>query len=113
MNAGILRHRPVFESPTLSQDADSGAEVKTWPPTGGTAVTLPADFQYVGSREFPARDKQYAETTARVIVRYSVVSAAVNVQTDRIKHDGKIWEVTGMMPDSRHTQIIFEVNEIK
>lgn len=113
MNAGILRHRPIFESPTISQDADSGAEVKTWPPQGGTSLTLPADVQYIGSREFPVREKLYAETTARVIVRYSVASLAINQQTDRVRHDGKLFDITGIMPDSRHTQITLEVSEIK
>jgi hypothetical protein len=113
MNAGILRHRPVFESPTTSQDPNSGAEIKLWPPDGGVSLTLPADWQYLGTREFPLREKLYEQTNARAIVRYSQLALTIQPAITRAIHDGKEWDVNGVMPDSVHSQIIIEVSEVK
>lgn len=67
LGAGSLRHWLVFQEKTIPEVKDRlGAPQEEWP----AAFRLRGNFAPLGSREFPAREKRHAETSARFTIRY-------------------------------------------
>lgn len=69
MQAGQLRHRLLFQIKPADADItpDSfGTRIETY----SDDFTVPGAYEPLGSREFPANQKRYAETTARFRIRY-------------------------------------------
>lgn len=91
--AGPRRHQIVFEyfgatSPLTRNSMGEVAEV--W----AAAFTMPGSFQVVGSREFPASRKVYAESSARVVMDYrSELLAARATEKYRISFNGLKWNI--------------------
>lgn len=107
--SGNLRHIVSIETATRVQSPQSGDEIETWPPTGGTTLTIPGEFAYLGSREFPESFKTFAETTARCRIRYTSTTALIDPATHRLSFDGKTWDILGIIPDPNKTALTIEL----
>lgn len=80
MRAGRAEHTLVIQRRQQTQ-ADPAGQFGTPLDTWTDLYEVPGCFEVLGSREFPAAQKRYAETTARFRIRYI---AGINAATDRI-----------------------------
>lgn len=105
MNAGKLSDLIVFQVLTITQDS-FGAAVEAWT----ESFREMAEYQGIGSTEFPALNKLQSKTTARFIIRYR---SDIDPATHRIVARNKTWNITEPMPDRHNTQLTIEASEIE
>lgn len=91
MRAGKLRHRVLLQRPVKTQDAQTGAVVKSWADIGW----LWAEVYPVSAREFAAAQAEQREITVRVTVRWRADIST----SDRLLFRGKIYNIQGVLPD--------------
>jgi head-tail adaptor len=83
-----------------------GEVVESW----ATAFTMRGSFQVVGSREFPASRKVYAESTGRFLMDYrSELLAARATEQYRIRWNGQIWNLSPPAYDNVGREMTIEV----
>jgi SPP1 family predicted phage head-tail adaptor len=87
-----LRHRITIEAPDYIQDSDTGELTFTWTPV---ACDVPASIEALSAREFIQSASKQGEVTARIMIRFipNITEAM------RIKHDGIIYDIVGVLPD--------------
>ena len=102
---GKLRAWITFERNTPTRDT-AGGEVPHWAPDFRTD----AQFQPLGSREFPSFQKRHSQATARFRIRYR---SGIDPALHRISYNGKYWDITDPVPDDRRRELLIEVSEIK
>lgn len=89
--AGRLRHRVTIQSPVVEQDSN-GSPVTNWVDTW---VNVPAAIEPLSAREFIAAQAAQSEVKARIVIRWRPGLSA----TQRILHNGKIYNPAGWLPD--------------
>lgn len=101
--AGSKSDLIVFEALT-TVDTDLGV-TEVWTP----AFSVWAEFQPVGSREFPVLTKRVVETTARFIIWYR---EGISPATHRILARGKTWNISDPLHDRKRHETTIEASEI-
>ena len=91
MRAGKLRHQVVIQSPTLSQDPQTGEMLNGW----ADFATCWASIEPLSAREFIAAQAGQSEITARIVIRYRPGV----LPTMRILYRGKVYNIHGVLPD--------------
>jgi SPP1 family predicted phage head-tail adaptor len=104
MEAGKLRELVAFQFKTESQDS-FGAPVEIWT----TVFEDYAEYQGLGSREFPLSQKRQVESTARFILRYR---DDIDPALHRIQFDDKQWNIAAPIHDLKRTWMVIEASEI-
>lgn len=92
MQAGKLRHVVTLQSRVETPDPSTGALVVTWP---DFEADVRADVRYLGGLETLKADALTAVTRASVRIRYR----AGVVETMRVVHDGKNFDIKNISPD--------------
>ena len=96
MKAGDLRHRVTFSHlrPGV-QDPETGDMAESqWQ----DMATVWAQVVPLSVREFLQAASTQNEISARVVVRYSKITATVTVD-DRLQHGADVYEIKGIMAD--------------
>lgn len=91
LDAGRLKHRIVIKELTLSQDATTGEETKTW----STLDTIWAEFRPLSVREFVAAQSVESQISAMVTIRYRD-DVLPNM---RIVFRDRTYNIVGALPD--------------
>lgn len=105
MNPGKLSDLIVFESVTTVTDS-FGSEVETW----AQAFQAYAEYQPIGSREFPVLQKRQSETTARFVIWYR---DDIDPALHRILFEGKHWNISEPLHDRERITTTIEASEIE
>lgn len=98
MNRGRLRHRIRLER--LVDATDTSGDVVQNPETGEVpqswqlVAEVWAAIEPVSAREFIASQAKQAEVVARVVIEFREIDPAW-----RIVHNGKVYNITGILPD--------------
>lgn len=98
-HAGNLRHRVTIERYTFLQDS-AGDPIQD-PVTGElrrewtTMATVWAEIAPLSAREFIASGASTSEVSARITLRWQ----STFLPTDRIVHNGKVYNPRGILPD--------------
>lgn len=94
MNAGDLRHRVNFLSPSRVQDPVTGAVTTAWT----TVLTgIPAQVVPLSVREFIAASATQSQISARVVIRHrSGLKADM-----RIQHGTTLYDPAGFLADPK------------
>lgn len=93
MRAGRLRHRILIQEPVQIQDPESGEMINGWRDRWDR---VPAEFEFVNSRELLAAQAVQSEVTAKITIRYrDGVTASM-----RGIHRGRVWNFTSPMTDN-------------
>jgi len=93
MRAGTLRHRVTLQSNIKVQDPATGYMTQSWT----DVAKVRAAVAPLSAREFIAAQAMQADVTTRITIRYRAgVTAAM-----RILHDGKTYNITGVLPDAK------------
>ena len=98
MNRGRFRHRIRLEwladvldtSGDVLQDPNTGEVPRSWQ----LVAEVWAAIEPVSAREFIASQAKQAEVVARIIVEFREIDPAW-----RIVHNGKIYNILGVLPD--------------
>lgn len=91
--AGQFRHRIAIDQLILTQDPNSGAEIRKWEVL---YPSVPAAIEPLSTREFISARSMQSKMVARIRIRYMDGLDATN----RIRHLGKIYNVEGWLPDT-------------
>jgi SPP1 family predicted phage head-tail adaptor len=95
MQAGKLRHRVTFQSPSITQDPVTGAAVEDWVTTWDA---VPASVEPLSMKDMIASQAVQSELTARIVIRYRTGV----LPTMRILHRSMIYSIEGQpMPDAK------------
>jgi len=99
-----LRHRVIMQK-QLTEIDSFGSEINTWQ----DIATVWASVEPLKGREFFAAQKENAETTVRICVRYRTgISPAM-----RIKFDDKIYEIIAIIDvEERHIELQLMCQEL-
>lgn len=89
--AGRLNKRVALQSPTISQDNDTGATTETW----GTVATVWASIEPLSVRDFIASDERQSKVAARITIRYRDDIDA----TWRVVHKARTYQIVGVLAD--------------
>lgn len=82
-----------------------GSPVETWT----DSFQVWAEYQPVGSREFPVLEKRVVQTTARFVIWYR---EGISPATNRIVGRGKTWNISEPLHDRKRSETTIEANEI-
>lgn len=93
MNAGDLRHRVTFEPAVDTQDASTGAEVRTW--DAANSVTVWAAVEPMRGVEGLVDGGVLAERDTVIRARYSTALAAFK-EKDRATFGGRIYNIVNV-----------------
>lgn len=115
--AGAKRHFITFQKkPYPEPQSRSGQPIGEYADVFETM----AELQYLGSREFPERNKRYAETTARFRIWYhGTIDPALHQILQVIDPDAsppvtQTWNIHGVsIVDNQFLEQDIEVSEIK
>lgn len=115
--AGEKRHIIEFQT-CITTKSNSGAIVEDWDTT--PTFEEYAEYQVVGTREFPVNQKRYAQTTARFRIWYR---SNISVSKNRIllsfdpnasPPDTITFNIEGIYPvDGKFQEQFIEVSELK
>lgn len=118
MNPGLIwRDRIRFKKKTETKDS-MNAIVPNWDTNApfGDNGKLPAIYEVLGSKEFPAEHKRHNNTTARFRIRYLAVLDFTAAGADyRIEYNNRIWNMAAPYtekPKGRPRELRIEVSEI-
>lgn len=92
LKAGKLRHRIDIEELIETRDTESGDVLTHWCPV---YRSVPAAIEPLSVKEFIASRSTQSQLTARITIRYRDGLTAKM----RIKHNGKIYNPEGWLPD--------------
>lgn len=100
MRAGRLRHRVEIQRKEYTQDPETGAGLYTWQTVYLDSNTpldsVPAEVLTGPGRELRAEGTKYAETSARITLRWFE-----GLQSDwRILWDGKVYDIISIETDA-------------
>lgn len=90
--AGRLRHRVRLESPTATQDGETGAPVMGWADEGDVWAAI----EPVSVKDFIAADQRQANVTVRIVLR----PVAGLDETWRVIHGARVYQIVGVLPDA-------------
>lgn len=93
MKAGDLRHRVTFERAVDTQDADTGAEVRSW--DSANAVTVYAAVEPMRGVEGAVDGGVLAERDTVIRARYSTALAAFG-EKDRATWNGVAYNIVSV-----------------
>ena len=103
MNAGELNHKITIQKRSVIKDAD-GYEVEAW----SDLCNYWASANEMGSKELYYAQKTFAESTAVFVLRYT---QRVTMKM-RVKYDNKLYEIIGLTPDGKRTELRISAREI-
>lgn len=92
IESGDLKHRVNIEKPVYTQDTVTGAMVPDWQ----TQARVWAAIKPLSARELLAAAAAQSKVIAKAIIRFRDDIDA----TMRINHNGKIYIIEGLLPDS-------------
>jgi len=92
LESGLLDREIVLETATKSQDPDSGEELLTWPPDGGTALTIWAQWLPAGTREAWFAQQRLKSHVDGVFRIYDMETRPTPDAT-RILFDGRVFDL--------------------
>lgn len=91
LEAGTLRHRVKFQRPVYTQNTTTGAMEASWT----DVADVWAAIEPLSGREFISAQSEQSKIVARFVIRSrSDLSADM-----RILHNGKIYNVEGLLTD--------------
>ena len=91
MRAGTLRHRMLLQRPDFEQNSETGMLTTVWI----DVCKLWAEIVPLSAREFIAAQSMQSDISARIVIRYRADIDA----TMRLLHDGKIYNIKGVLTD--------------
>lgn len=91
-NPRDLRHRIDIDELVEGRDVTTGALKETWQPF---LEKVPARIEPLSVREFITSQSMQSQVTARITVRYHAGLTA----RMRIRHNGKVYNPQGWLPD--------------
>lgn len=92
LKAGRLRHRITIQSPSSTQDPNTGEMLPTWVDVW---TQVPAAIEPLSVRDLIAAQATQSKVTARITIRQREGLTA----DMRILHKGKIYNPAGWLPD--------------
>lgn len=93
MHTHQFNHRVTLQSNVKVQDPATGYMTQSWV----DVAKVYAAVAPLSAREFVAAQAVQADVTTRITIRYRAgVTAAM-----RILHDGKVYNITGVLPDAK------------
>jgi len=101
-DAGTLNKQITLQHASITKDT-YGEESKTWV----DAFTVWAALAEIGSRELYQAQKIISESTAVFKARYT---ARIN-NRQRIKYGARLFEILGVTPDSKFTELTIIAKE--
>jgi SPP1 family predicted phage head-tail adaptor len=97
MRAGSLKHRIVFEKPTITQDS-MGGMVTSW----ATHATVWGEVIHLAGREYWQAQQANSEATGKIRIRYRNDITPLM----RVSFEGKVLQILTVYPfDSRRTEL--------
>lgn len=91
LDAGALNKRVILQSPSATQDTETGADEVTWQ----NVATVWAAIAPISVRDFIAADQRQSAVTARIVIRHR---ADINA-TWRVQHGSRYYRIVGILAD--------------
>ena len=116
--AGKYRNLLIFQEKTETKDSNFGSVIEDW--LSGPSFEVMGAFEHAGSKEFPAVQKRFEQTTCRFRIRYR---EGINADRHRVifilDRDAnpvlsQTFNITPPVdPTGRRRELVIEASEIK
>lgn len=102
MRAGILRDRIIIQHKTVTADG-WGQEIEVW----SDLATVWANVRFMSGKEYISANRETAQIQASIRIRIRSVDSGM-----RVIFNGKVYEITSVLPNSKAAYIDLVVKEI-